>query len=390
MGTQWMVVGNPGDRRVAMFLSALQRAGQSKPLVLDYLTLLSTPQILEQMLRQLHPSLPLMIRIESPGGDLVIERLMLEWGAGFIKTGQRGQWITLEGVRTLEKSHGEIRYLRQSYWGFCALLDHIKGVVSKLVNQEMRSIQFLNAPDDIKCVFDKAACHDYMRQQSIAVPEALPLIQSYDELREFMETNSINRVFIKPQFGSSASGVLAYEARHHPFQEQLTTSVECVSGSNDQKFFNSLKVRKYKSSSDVRAIVDFILMNGAHIERWMPKARYGRYAYDLRVVTIAGEPTHAIARCSKSPMTNLHLGGKRVEIQDLGLSDREKSKIWDLARSVAHAFPHSFYLGLDILLTGKQRRPVLIEVNAFGDLLPGLENDLGDTYSNEVHAVIGA
>ncbi|HEY3321300.1 MAG TPA: hypothetical protein VGP72_12590 [Planctomycetota bacterium] len=49
----------------------------------------------------------------------------------------------------------------------------------------------------------------------------------------------------------------------------------------------------------------------------MPKAGIADHTFDLRIVTIAGQPRHTVLRLSKAPMTNLHLGAHRGALQEV-------------------------------------------------------------------------
>jgi hypothetical protein len=55
-------------------------------------------------------------------------------------------------------------------------------------------------------------------------------------------------------------------------------------------------------------------------------------------------------------------------------------------RAAAH-FPRSLHAGLDVLISPDFRRHAVLEVNAFGDLLPGITCDGRDTYADELAAV---
>lgn len=49
-------------------------------------------------------------------------------------------------------------------------------------------------------------------------------------------------------------------------------------------------------------------------------------------------------------------------------------------------FPGSFYAGIDLLITTGYRHHAILEINAFGDLLPGVLHNGLDTYSAELRA----
>ena len=62
------------------------------------------------------------------------------------------------------------------------------------------------------------------------------------------------------------------------------------------------------------------------------------------------------------------------------------NEIKELAEKTAACFPASLYMGIDILVTANLRKTVVLEINAFGDLLPGLL-DKGETcYEAQIKA----
>ncbi len=125
-------------------------------------------------------------------------------------------------------------------------------------------------------------------------------------------------------------------------------------------------------------------------EEWIPKAGMDGHCFDLRVVVIGGQAQHVVARLSRKPMTNLHL--------------RNPRRSWEFAReyigpAAAHAalqtgeaalrcFPHSLYAGIDLLFAPGLRRHAVLELNAFGDLLPGTLHEGRDTYTAEILAAL--
>jgi hypothetical protein len=177
---------------------------------------------------------------------------------------------------------------------------------------------------------------------------------------------------VKPAHGSSASGVVALTLAG-PGRIKATTSVETAP---DGRLFNSLRVRHYVSESEVAALVDALAPDGIHVERWLPKASQGGRAADLRVVVVAGRATHAVVRTSRHPMTNLHLGGVRGDLDAAREAIRAAGGSFDhaleAAERAAACFPGTLCAGVDVLPSTGWRRFTVGEVNAFGDLLPRL------------------
>ncbi|MGW7309623.1 STM4014 family protein, partial [Streptomyces sp. NPDC054835] len=219
---------------------------------------------------------------------------------------------------------------------------------------------------------------------------AAPPVRGWDDVRALTAGQGMRRVFVKPAHGSSASGVLALE-RAASGRTQATTSVELDA---DGRLHNSLRVRRYTTEREVAALVDALAPDGLHVERWVPKASLGGRAADLRVVVVDGRATHAVVRTSRSPMTNLHLGGARGDLDAaraaIGAAGGRFADALDVCERAAAAFPGTRCVGVDLLPATGWRRFAVGEVNAFGDLLPGLTGLPGsgaeglDTYAAQL------
>ncbi|GED83665.1 hypothetical protein TNCT6_07500 [Streptomyces sp. 6-11-2] len=251
-------------------------------------------------------------------------------------------------------------------------------------------------PEDVAVMFDKRRCHARLAAAGVPVPPALtgPVggWSGRDGLREQLKGARISRAFVKPAHGSSASGVVALTVAG-PGRVKATTSVETTA---DGRLHNSLRVRHYTSETEVAALVDALVPDGIHVERWLPKASQGGRAADLRVVVVAGRATHAVVRTSRHPMTNLHLGGARGDLDAARAAIRAAgggfTDVLDVAEQAAACFPGTLCVGVDILPATGWRRFTVGEVNAFGDLLPRLTGLPGsgaeglETYAAQVAA----
>ena len=135
-------------------------------------------------------------------------------------------------------------------------------------------------------------------------------------------------------------------------------------------------------------MIDVLCRERVHVEQWIPKASLDGMAFDLRVVVIAGRPCHIVPRLSRTPMTNLHLKNRRGDVE--ALRSRMEPDDWDSAlatcRRALDAFPGCHYAGVNLLIAPGYRRHAVLEVNAFGDLLPDITCDGWDTYAAEVVA----
>ncbi len=105
---------------------------------------------------------------------------------------------------------------------------------------------------------------------------------------------------------------------------------------------------------------------------------------------INGQAKHVVPRLSKTPITNLHLGNKRGVLQEIEqkISKEKLLQVKIMAEHAAACFPDSFYLGVDVLLASDFKTIKILEVNAFGDLLPGLLHEGMDTYTTEINEIL--
>ncbi|WP_345634747.1 STM4014 family protein [Rugosimonospora acidiphila] len=343
-GAAVTVVGNPDNRRVALFRDAARAVGAPPPVVLPWRSLLTGAPA---------PGPGALVRVDSPGEDAEVDRLL------------RG------AARACEP--GEIVGTAAWYDGLRAALDRLAAGAASL----------LNRPDDVAVMCDKRRCHAVLDAAGVPVPAALPPVRGYAELRAAMREAGLARVFVKPAHGSSASGVLALATAGA--RVSAITSVELAG----DRLYNSLRVRRYDREADVAAIVDRLAPDRLHVERWLPKAGLGERTIDLRVVVIAGRPSHAVVRASRTPLTNLHLGNARG---DLGAVRAAVGPVgWAAAMEtcvrVAACFRRTLQVGVDLMFLAGWRRHAVAEVNAFGDLLPGVLAEGRDTYAAQLLAL---
>ncbi|MFE5482737.1 STM4014 family protein [Streptomyces sp. NPDC056527] len=357
-----VVVGNPANRRVAFFRDAVRAAGLPKVRVEPWLDVLRGGA-------RFHPGE--IVRLESPGEEPEVDRL-------------------LRGTDDPTRVEGTGRW----YESFTAATTELARSVDDA------GAILVDDPAELAVLFDKRLAHARLREAGVPVPESptsgadAPAVRGWADVRALMAASGLRRVFVKLAHGSSASGVLAVET-NSAGRVQATTSVERAP---DGRLFNSLRVRRYTREREVAAVVDTLAPDGLHLERWLPKAAQGGRVADLRVVVIAGRATHAVVRTSRSPMTNLHLGGTRGDLGTVRAAIAGAGGRWADALGVceraAEAFPGTQCVGVDLLPAVGWRRFAVGEVNAFGDLLPGLTGLPGsgaegqDTYAAQVSALL--
>ncbi|WP_327585053.1 STM4014 family protein [Nonomuraea sp. NBC_00507] len=344
-GVRLAVVGIPGHRRVTMFRDAVLAAGLAEPYVVSWRDVLTG--------RELHVPEGSLLRLDSPGEDAETDALLRGPGDP-ARVGGGASW----------------------YAAFTAGLERVAAI---------GGVRLLGDVREIAVMFDKRRCHAVLSAAGVPVPLAFA-ISSYAELRAEMTRRGWARVFVKPVHGSSASGVIALHARGDRVQAVTSAAWGAEGG-----LFNSLRVRTYTSHDEVRQIVDLLAGDGLHVERWFPKASFGGKVFDLRVVTVAGVPTHAVVRMSRTPMTNLHLGGQRGDLEVVRSRPALWERVLEVCSRVAACFPGSPATGVDVMVGADWRSVMVAEVNAFGDLLPGLGDISGngrDTYAEQVRAIL--
>ncbi|MFD4997648.1 STM4014 family protein [Streptomyces buecherae] len=383
-GPRFAIVGVRDGRRVALFTAAARAAGLAAPRVVDWSRVLRAGAVFAP---------GETVRIDSPGEDVAVER-------------------ALRGVDDPTRVEGTARWYARFTSATAEVADAARAA----------GAQLLDDPGELAVLFDKRRCHGVLRAAGVPVPPSPtsrapatpPQVRSspaggvgavesagpcapvrgWDDVRALLAgTGGLRRAFVKLAHGSSASGVLAVEWAG-PGRVSARTSVE---RSPDGRLFNSLRVRRYATEAEVAALVDALAPDGLHVERWLPKASQRGRAADLRIVVVGGRATHAVVRTSRSPMTNLHLGGARGELAAARAATEAAGVAWGevlgLAERAAACFPGTLCVGVDVLPGTGWRRFAVGEVNAFGDLLPRLTGLPGsgaeglDTYGAQIAAV---
>lgn len=373
---RFVVVANPEHRRVAFFQAALARFGLPPAAVVSYVDLLTGRDTLERVVRP-----GTVVRIESPGQNFEVERLLLAAGDG-VADGDAATRIRRADALRLDFDKGRILYPRQWYLGFRATLRRLARQLAGCPEHRL-----MNRPEAIGRMFDKPACQELFARRGLPVPAPLGPVGSFEELRQRLRDTGRRRVFIKLAHGSSASGVVAYATDGR--RQKAYTTVEVSGTPAEPRLYNSRRVRCYQKPAVIARLLDALCREGVQVEEWVPKAGLDGHRFDLRVVVIAGRVRQVVVRMSRNPMTNLHLLNRR------GTPDAVRARMgpaaWESAvatcRQAAAAFPSCLYAGVDLAIAAGFRRHAVLEINAFGDLLPGVLCDGMDTYSLEVAAV---
>lgn len=356
----------PADgRRVRAFQATLAGLGWSPARVVSYLELMSGRVALPELVRP-----GTVVRFESPGEDIATEQEFIRRGGGPV----------------VDLAAGEIAPMRAWYAGF---RDVLLGLEAQL--EQSPPHRCMHRVGHILTMFDKPATHARLRSAGVPVPEALPPVTSLDDLLHVAQERGWSQVFVKLAHGSSASGAVAL--RWSGERVSAVSTVRLEGGRLEGgRLYNSRRLLEYRTWPEVRAVVDGLAPHGLHVERWWPKASWQGGPMDLRVVVIGGRAQHALVRLGRGPITNLHLGNERGDLEMLKaeLGAERWAEIQRSCEAALAAFPGALYGGVDVLLTPGWRRCAVLEVNAFGDYHRGVLVRGQDTYGAELHALLGA
>ncbi len=373
-----VVIGHPGHKRVTLFQEALSRRGLPPAFVVAWRDLLTGQADLRQVVGD-----GAWVRIESPGQDFEVERLLLAAGAATAETEDTdAAFLPADAALRLTPDRGRLRCPRQWYRGFRAVL--------RRLSRELgghSGVRWLSHPEDIITLFDKRRCQERFAEAGLPVPARLGAVRSFAALLARMEETGLRRLFVKLACGSSASGVVAF--RTGAGRMQAITTVELVQHDGELRLYNTRRIRTYESAADIVPLIDTLCREGVQVEEWIPKAAFEGQTFDLRVLVIGGTVRHVVPRLSRHPMTNLHLLNRRGDPSRL--REQIPTEHWEAAletcRRAAAVFPGCLHVGVDLLFTPSFRRHALLEANAFGDLLPGIVCDGLSTHDAELAAL---
>lgn len=361
----FLIIGNPANRRVRDFVTAVRTHGGPPPIVLAHRDLLEDFARLDAL-----PNTPHWVRIDALGEDAEVERKLLALGYA-----QAPDELDPSRLRRWPLRHGEVLAPRQHHRGLLRYL----GGLNRIFDQRP-AWRVLSPTAAIERLFDKTTVWRQHREAGLPVPQALdPAPTTPDALRDGMQARGWRSAYVKMTCGSSASGLGVFMTQ--PTERFMTTLAR-----RDNGWFNSLKVRRVSRQDAIDEALGFILAQGAHVERAVPKARLDGAFFDLRVLVIDGQPSFTVVRQSRHPITNLHLGGWRGDLEHLRAAVPADSlaAAYETCRRAA-ALQGCFHLGLDLLFEPGLRAHRLVEANAFGDLIPGLRLQGRSVYGHQVH-----
>lgn len=363
-----VVLGVANGKRVQGLRSAAQTLEPHLELVhVEYADVLKNPEVL---LNALAPNC--WLKIESPGEDLHVQNEL-------IKQGWALQSYPARALK-LPEVFGELTATDDWFHGFSHFLQKIESLIPPSY-----AVQFLNSVESILLMTDKWQCQHHLQEHHIPTPKILGQIHDYESFKTLLQQHpQSSQVFIKPRFGSSASGVIAY--RHNRRGQQIASSSITFEGDTA---FNSKKVKRYTNPKDITRLINIIGPYGAYVEEWIAKpslkVEKNQLSFDFRVVTIATKPHYQIVRASNHPMTNLHLDSKRLDAQMVN----RKCDIPAMQATVnqaARAFSGATVIGFDVVCSASSSW--VLEANAFGDLLLYITHQGRTTYEAQLHYIL--
>jgi hypothetical protein len=298
---------------------------------------------------------PAVVRLESPGKDGHVLRLLLEAGARDDPGEPPCDWRALEIPKGL--------LLRPGLWyrGFRRVL---RGLARAFAARP--HLATTACPLAVAEMFDKTATAAKLRAAGVPVPDWLENPRDvFAELVDADGGRGWRTIYLKLNTGSSATGIIALRSEAGRFHG-TTTLVE-IGG----RFFNSRRLLPLSGPALARG-AEFLLGEGAFAQQGIPMAQIDGQNFDVRVVCVYGRPAASIFRLSSGPMTNLQLGGRRGNFGPCraAIPTRDWLDALDHCADAAGCFD-SAIAGVDLVFERGFRRHFVLEENAFGDFFPG-------------------
>lgn len=362
-----VVIGAPGDKRIAGFRAGLAAFSEVSMTLLPWAELIAEPAALGRMIRPDD-----LLRLDSPGSDAEVYRRLAALG-GDPSTRPSGHW-------------------RPGAAWFRGLSQVLHAAGRSLEAAPTRPAVTSHDFADALVMTDKLACREALAAGGIPTLPGFAAPATVSALRAMTAERRWARCFVKPRWGSSGAGVLAWERDGFGdgAREQVTVAADAAFAPDTETLtlLNSKRLRRYGAPL-CEHILARILADGAVVERWLPKMTVDGGPSDLRVLCLGGAPAHRIARVGRGPITNLHLDATRMSAERFfdAAPAQTRERVEAVARAVARVFPRTLVFGLDLHIDGRGGVRV-IEVNAWGDHLPGVSFEGQEVYPAEVSLLL--
>jgi hypothetical protein len=304
---------------------------------------------------------PAVLRLESPGRDWDVARQLIQAGD------PEGDYLDLEYRK------GRSAHPRLFYAGFVRVLEGLR--------QSFASRPHLHVcadPRDVAEMFDKNATCARLAAAGIPIPPTLTAIPDtptalIDEVRRRRWSSA----YVKLNTGSSASAIAVL----HPGEAAPWATSSLIP--LEDGFYSTRRLTRL-TGANLDAVLCHLLEEEACVQQGIRMAQIDSQNFDVRVVVVHGEVAFTIFRLSHNPMTNLHLGGQRGEVERCRAAIPTRAWLDGLDHCVEAArLYRAEMVGIDLLFESGFVRHYLLEVNAFGDFFPNLVDGRG----RSVHAV---
>ena len=344
-----------GGKRAAALDAAADRLGVDRAQHVAWLGLVNGAKSLSDVVR--HGNIT---RLDAPGRCAETELALLRRG----------------GYDGPPPEHGQLVDASAWYAGYADTLRDIAAQLDAAPPHEA-----VASPADCIVMCDKLATAERLQVAGVPTPPTR-VAGSVDDVWKCPWP----AMFVKLRFGSSGSGIVALR-RSGRGSVHAVTSVE-LDGPN---LFNTRRLRRLIDTQSLDQLLRRLLPMGCVVQPWIRKAGVAGGTFDLRVFVLAGRASHVVPRVSRSPITNLHLLNQRGDLNEVinAVGDAAWRDAIKTAESAAGCFRESLHCGVDLAIDTRGR-PWVIEVNAFGDLLPNLLDANGDdTHTAQLRHLLG-
>lgn len=351
----FVLIANAAGRRARLFRRALGAAAVPHA-VLDHGTLLS--EGVEDALAHVAArwgGARVLVRLDTISHDRVAERALLARGYADVAALPRGPEI-VEDARARAAGLDQLVGPRQRHLGLLSYLAELERVVA-----EFSGWTWQRSPAGLRRLLDRDAT--WMHHEHQSVPARLPEQHDAPAIFAEMRARGWNAAFMQLRWATPLPALAVLFAKN----ESVITSIEQTPGGRV-----ATPTVRQKDGADARAIVRFLLREGAHVEHAIRKRRANDRYSDLRFLCVEGAPSFGIVRTNTQPLTSPRFGGSRADPISFRKELGEAS--WQVALELARASaqlhePRSpgAQLELDIAFDSKGR-PRLLGVDGFGDL----------------------
>jgi glutathione synthase/RimK-type ligase-like ATP-grasp enzyme len=342
-----VLIANPGTPRCEAFVRSARGCG-IEPVVVPWAEVIPAGGDLDH-LREFDQ--PAVVRLESPGKDAAVARLLLAAGD------PHADWPAVPPLKGL--------FLRPGlqFQGFVGVLAGLRKSFDARTHLAPTA-----CPLAVARMFDKNGTLTDLSAAGIPVPEFVSPEDppaDPDSLLAAVRDRGWPVAYLKLNTGAGGTGIVVCRFDGSAWAGNTTLL------RRGNEFFNSRRLQPV-SGAELRECVAFLLREGITVQRGIPHAQLDGQNADLRVVCVGGKPVATVFRLSPHPITNLHLGGRRGEWQRC--RNAIPTRCWldalDSASAAAGCF-NSLMVGVDVVFEPGFRRHAVLELNAFGDFFPG-------------------